>query len=211
MDAIKKAYKVKCETIIQNLKKRNMDGFYAQTREEAAETVISLIRQEDVVAWGGSTTLNQLGIKQLLAEKGISVIDRDSAQAPEERRRLMKKALTADVFLGSANAITMNGELLSIDRLGNRLAAYAFGPDSVILIVGVNKIVPELSAALGRARAQATVPNAIRLNMKTPCSVTGKCTECITQDTLCGQILVTRFSVPKGRIKVVLVGENLGF
>lgn len=211
MDAIQKTYKVKCETIIKNLKKRNMDSFYAQTREEAVETVLSLIRQEDVVAWGGSLTLNQIGIKQRLAEKGISVIDRDSVASPEEKRRLMKQALTADVFLGSTNAITMNGELLNIDGVGNRLAAYTYGPDSVILIVGANKIVPELSVALGRARAEATVPNTIRLNKKTPCSVTGICTECTTSDTLCGQILITRFSSPKNRIKVVLVGESLGF
>lgn len=211
MDFMKKAYRVKCETIIKNLQRRNMEGFYVDTKEEAIEKVMSLIKQDDVVSWGGSYTIEELGIKKLIAEKQISVIDRDTARSPEERWQIMKNALTADVFLTSANAITMDGELLNIDGNGNRLAAYTFGPDSVIVVAGVNKIVPQLSDALGRARTEATVPNAIRLNMQTPCSVTGKCSECTTKDTLCSQILVTRYSKPQNRIKVILVGENIGF
>jgi L-lactate utilization protein LutB len=211
MDFLRAGYKVKSETIIKNLHKRNMEGYYVDTKEEAVELVMSLIKQEDIVSWGGSYTIDELGIKKLLEEKQIAVIDRDKAKTPEERVKLMKQALTADVFLTSANAITMDGELMNVDGNGNRLAAYNYGPDSVIVVAGMNKVVPELSHALAKVRLDATVPNAVRLNCQTPCSITGKCAECTMKDTLCGQILITRYCKPQNRIKVILVGENLGF
>lgn len=211
MDFIKEANKIKSETIIKNLQKRNMEGFYVETREEAIEKVMSLINQEDIVGWGGSYTIDELGIKTLLEEKGIKVIDRDKAASPEERKMLMKQALTSDVFLTSTNAITMDGELMNVDGNGNRLAAYNFGPDSVIVVAGMNKVVTKLDDALAKIRLDATVPNAFRTNSQSPCRFTGKCTECTSDQTLCCQILVTRYSKPKNRIKVVLVGENLGF
>lgn len=211
MDFIKEAYKVKGEAIIKNLQQRNMEGYYFDNKEEAIDKVMSLIKNDDVVSWGGSYTIDQLGIKKLLEEKGISVIDRDKAKSPEERIKLMKKALTADVFLTSTNAITMDGELMNIDGNGNRLAAYNYGPDTLIVVAGMNKVVPDLSDALNKIRAEATIPNAFRTNSQPPCKVTGKCSECTMQDTMCCQILVTRYSKLKNRIKVILVGEPLGF
>lgn len=211
MDFIKEAYKVKSETIIKNLKRRNMEGFYVDSKEEAIEKVMSLINQDDVVSWGGSYTIDELGIKSLLEEKQISVIDRDKAKSPVERVKLMKQALTADVFLTSANAITMDGELINIDGNGNRVAAYCYGPDSVIVVAGMNKVVTDLDVALRKIRLDATVPNTFRFNIKTPCHLTGKCSECTMPDTMCGQILVTRYSKPQNRIKVILVGDQLGF
>lgn len=211
MDFIKDAYKVKSATIIKNLQRRNMEGYYFDTREEAIDKVMSLIEKDDIVSWGGSYTIDELGIKRLLEEKGISVIDRDKAKSPEERVKLMKQALTADVFLTSTNAITMDGELMNVDGNGNRLAAYNYGPNNVIVVAGMNKVVPDLSCALSKIRADATIPNAFRTNSKSPCRVTGKCSECTMQDTLCSQILVTRYSKPQNRIKVILVGEHLGF
>jgi tripeptide aminopeptidase len=141
----------------------------------------------------------------------IAVYDRDKETDPAEKVKMMKKALTSDVFLTSANAITMDGELLNIDANGNRLAAYCYGPNSVIVVAGMNKIVTDLDIALKKARLDATVPNTFRTNSKAPCHFTGKCIECTMSDTLCGQILITRFCKPKNRIKVILVGENLGF
>ncbi len=211
MDFLKESYKVKSDTIIKNLQKRGMEGYYVDTREEAIEKAMSMIDQNDVVSWGGSYTIDELGIKKLLEEKQISVIDRDKAKSPEERVRLMKQALTADVFLTSTNAITMNGELLNIDGNGNRLAAFCYGPDSVIVIAGMNKVATDIDTAMKRARAEATIPNTFRTNSNTPCRITGKCSECTMPDTLCGQILVTRYCRPNNKIKVILVGENLGF
>lgn len=211
MDSIKEAYKVKGETIVKNLQKRGMEGYYVDTRAEAVEKVMSFIKQDDVVSWGGSYTIDELGIKNILEEKQISVIDRDKAKSPEENVKLRKQSLTADVYLTSTNAITIGGELINIDGSGNRLAAYCYGPDSVIVVAGMNKVVPELSAALGKARSDATIPNAFRVNAQPPCRFTGKCSECTSKDTLCCQILVTRYSKPQNRIKVILVGEQLGF
>ena len=211
MDFVKEGYKVKSAAVIKNLERRNMEGFYCETIEEAVEKAMSMIKQDDTVGWGGSTTIDQIGIKKLLQERSITVIDRDKVSDPEEKVKLMKKALTSNVFLTSANAITMDGELLNIDGNGNRLAAYCYGPDSVIVIAGMNKIVTDLDAALKRARLDSTVPNTFRTNSKTPCHFTGKCTECTMSDTMCGQILVTRFCKPQNRIKVILVGENIGF
>nr|WP_300094201.1 lactate utilization protein [Sedimentibacter sp.] len=211
MDFLKESYKVKSDTIIKNLQKRGMEGYYVDTREEAIEKAMSMINQDDVVSWGGSYTVDELGIKKLLEEKQIAVIDRDKAKSPEERVRLMKQALTADVFLTSTNAITINGELLNIDGNGNRLAAYCYGPDSVIVIAGMNKVATDIDTAMKRARTEATVPNAFRTNSNTPCRATGKCSECTMPDTLCSQILVTRYCKPHNKIKVILVGENLGF
>lgn len=211
MDFVKDAYKAKSETIIKNLQKRNMEGYYFETKEEAVQKVMSLIKQDDVVSWGGSYTIDELGIKKLLEEKQISTIDRDKAKSPDERVKLMKQALTADVFLTSTNAITMDGELMNIDGNGNRLAAYCYGPDSVIVVAGMNKVVTDLDVALRKIRLDATVPNSYRFNMKTPCHFTGKCTECTTPETLCGQILVTRYCKPQNKIKVILIGEQLGF
>lgn len=208
---VKEGNKVKGATIIKNLQKRNMEGYYCETVEEAVEKAMSMIKADDVVAWGGATTIDQIGIKKLLAEKNIEVIDRDTSTDPDERAKLMKAALTSDVFLTGTNAITMDGELLNIDGGGNRLAAYCYGPDSVIVIAGMNKVVAELDDALRKARLDATVPNTFRTNSKTPCHFTGKCTECTTEETLCSQILVTRFCKPKNRIKVILVDEHLGF
>ena len=211
MSFLKESYKVKAETIIKNLEKRNMQGFYVDNKEEALEKFITLINEDDVIAWGGSTTIDEIGVKKLLEEKNISVIDRDKAKSPEERAQLMKKALTADVFITSTNAITMDGELMNVDGVGNRLAAYNYGPDSVIVFAGMNKVVPEISVALARVRSKATVPNAIRVNAQSPCRFTGNCSECTGINSLCCQILITRCSKPKDRIKIILIGESLGF
>lgn len=211
MSLVKDAYKIKSQTIIKNLRKRDMEGYYCDTKEEAKNMVLSLIREDSIVSWGGSATIDALKIKETLKDNGIKVIDRDTARSSEERKMLMKKALTSDVFLSGTNAITMDGELLNIDGTGNRVAAMCYGPDSVIIVAGMNKVVRDMDSALKRVRTDACVPNAIRFNFKTPCAVTGICGDCTTNETICSQILTTRYCKPANRIKVVLVGENLGF
>jgi L-lactate utilization protein LutB len=211
MEFVKEANRVKSATIIKNLKKRGMDGYYCETKEEVKELVLSLIEKDKVVGWGGSFSIEETGLKDALRENKIPVIDRDTAKTPEERMQLMKKALMSDVFLASTNAITMDGEMFNIDGVGNRIAAMCFGPDSVIIVAGMNKVVRSLDEALNKARLDATVPNCIRYNLKNPCAITGICGECLGDTTLCGKFLITRVSKPAGRIKVILVGEDLGF
>lgn len=208
MDAVtKRANKIKIGTIIENLEKRNMKGYYCQDAGEAKELALSLIGEDDVVAWGGSVTVDQIGIRSELK----NVIDRDAAP-PEDFIKVRRDALLSDVFLTSTNAITMDGELVNIDGMGNRVAAMCFGPGKVIVIAGANKIVRDEEAALARIKTDACPPNCVRLLKKTPCAATGKCGDCkIPGQTICSYTVTTRFSAIPDRIHVILVNENLGF
>lgn len=208
MDAVtKRANKIKIGTIIENLEKRNMKGYYCQDAGEAKELALSLIGEDDVVAWGGSVTVDQIGIRSELK----NVIDRDAAP-PEDFIKVRRDALLSDVFLTSTNAITMDGELVNIDGMGNRVAAMCFGPGKVIVIAGANKIVRDEEAAIARIKTEACPPNCVRLLKKTPCAATGKCGDCkIPGQTICSYTVTTRFSAIPDRIHVILVNENLGF
>lgn len=210
MDLVKKAYKIQGQTIIKNLEKRLIEGYYCDTKEEATEKIISLIEDGSSVSWGGSRTLDEIGIKEKLNDRNLTIIDRDKAQNPEERIKLMKDALHCNYFLTSTNALTIDGELVNIDGNGNRVAAICFGPDNVIIVAGMNKLTANIDSAINRVRINACVPNAIRFNLQTPCALSGECKECLGT-SICGQIVVTRVSKPKNRIKLILVGENLGF
>ena len=210
MNFVKEAYKVQSNTIIKNLEKRFMEGYYCETKEEAVEKILSIIEDGASVSWGGSMTLDEIGVKKQLDNKNLTIIDRDTAKSPEERTKLMKDALTCNYYLTSTNAITMDGELVNIDGNGNRVAAICFGPDNVIVVTGMNKVVANIDSAIDRVRTNACAPNNIRFNLQNPCSVTGKCGDCLNT-SICGEILVTRLSKTKNRIKVILVGESLGF
>ncbi len=210
MDLVKEAYKIQGQTIIKNLEKRLIEGYYCDTGEEAAEKILSLIEDGSSVSWGGSRTLDEIGIKEKLNDRNLTVIDRDKAQNPEERIKLMKDALHCNYFLTSTNALTIDGELVNIDGNGNRVAAICFGPDNVIVVAGMNKLTANIDSAIDRVRINACVPNAIRFNLKTPCALSGECKDCLST-SICGQIVVTRVSKPQNRIKLILVGENLGF
>ena len=117
----------------------------------------------------------------------------------------------ADYFLMSTNAITMDGELVNIDGRSNRVSCLCWGPQNVIIIAGMNKVALDVESALKRVRNFAAPPNAVRLNKNTPCAQTGKCADCYSPDCICSQIVITRRSSTPNRIKVILVGEELGY
>ncbi len=196
---------------IENLEKRNMQGYYAKNKEEALSIALSLIKENSVVSWGGSLTLNEIGILDKLKQGNYTCLDRDLAASPEEKDKIQRETFFADYFLMSTNAITIDGELINIDGLGNRVSALIFGPKNVLIIAGINKIAENLDVALSRAKNTAGVTNAIRFNCNTPCTKTGKCHSCTSNDTVCCQYVHTKFSKIKNRIKVILVEENLGF
>jgi L-lactate utilization protein LutB len=197
--------------IVENFKKRHFDAYYCPDRESAVTKLFELIPSTDIVAWGGSATMEELGIQDKLKERKYAVIDRDSAATPEERDELSRKALLCDTFILSANAISADGQIVNIDGTGNRVAAMIYGPKSVIVIAGLNKVAPNLDAAISRARNVASPMNKQRFeDLKTPCSVTGLCADCISPDCICAYLAVARISRPAGKIKVILVGENLG-
>ena len=197
-------------TLVKALKKRQFDAYYCSTAEEAVEKVLELIPSGDVVSWGGVATVDELGIKDRLRQRGQSLIDRDTAKTPDERMDMLRQALTCDTFLMSSNAISEDGQLVNIDGMGNRVAALCFGPRQVIVVAGMNKVAGDLDSAMSRARHIAAPANVQRFDVKTPCSVTGQCGNCTSPDCCCSQIVTTRFSKIPDRIKVVLVGETLG-
>lgn len=211
MQNIKAANKLKIDTVIKNMEKRSIQGHYCETKEEACEMVLSMIQDQSVVSWGGSATINALGVKERLAERDVKLIDPYGTQDPAESIERRRQGLMSDYFLMSTNAVTMDGELLNIDGTSNRVAALCFGPKKVIVVVGANKLTLGLDDALARAKAYAAVPNSVRLKRNTPCTVTGICSNCISKDCICCNIVTTRYCSIPGRIEVILVNETLGF
>ena len=205
------SYANAAQTIIKNLEKRNMKGFYCETAREALELVESILPEQAVVTHGGSETLVETGIIDLLRSPKYQYIDRASAKTPEEARALYGQMVTADYFFTGTNAITINGELVNIDGNGNRVACLIHGPAHVIVVVGMNKVTANVEDAIRRVRNIAAPPNGVRLNTKTPCAVTGVCGDCHSPNCMCCQTVITRHSRHTGRIQVILVGESLGF
>lgn len=200
-------YKIQAEGIIAKMKARQMDAYYCDTIDEAKKKVIELIGEPGKsVGYGGSMTIDECGLKDDIAKAGHNLIRREELDVEEANVR----NINADTFLMSSNAITLNGELVNIDKRGNRVCYLIYGPKQVIVLAGMNKVTATVDDAIRRVRAEATPPNAVRLNLNTPCSKTGRCVDCVG-DTLCANIVTTRASIPAGRIKVVLVGEELGY
>ncbi len=199
------------KAVIANLAKRNMEGYYCATKEEALAKALELIPETDLVAWGGSVSIDEIGL--LAAVKARNpVVDRDTATTMEEKVELMRKGLTCDTFLMSTNALSEDGILVNIDGNGNRVASLIFGPKQVVIIAGMNKIAKNLDAAVARVRSNAAPINAQRFaGISTPCAKTGVCSNCNSPDCMCCQVVITRHSRQAGRIKIILVGENLGF
>ena len=196
--------------VVEALERRHFEAYYCPTREEAVRQTLELIPKDSLVAWGGSETLAQLGILNSV-KKSNPVIDRDTAASPEERVELMRKSLLCDVFLMSSNAITEDGQLYNIDGNGNRVACLIQGPSNVIIVAGMNKVVPDVESGAARVRNTASPANAVRLERNLPCAATGVCHDCLSPECFCCQIVVTRRSMHPGRIKVYLVGEDLGY
>lgn len=206
-----KYYENAANTIIKNLEKRHMEGYYCATKEEAVAKALELMPAGSSIGWGGSMTLSETGLMEALKEKDYRLIDRMAGKTPKETKKLYSEICMADCYLMSTNAITLDGELVNIDGRGNRVAFLCFGPDSVIILAGMNKVVPDVKAGIDRVRNMAAPPNTVRLNRNTPCSETGKCADCLSPDCICGQTVITRLSMVPGRIKVVLIGEELGY
>ena len=199
------------KTIIKNLQRRHMEAFYCPTAEDAVRQVSALIDDGSSVTWGGTMTVRDLGIPDVLKNRGtLEVIDRDLAETVEEKQAAYLRAFSADVYLTSANALSEDGVIVNIDGNGNRVAAITWGPKKVIFVIGLNKVAQTVEAALSRARGTASPINAARFDIKTPCQIDGVCHNCNSPESICNYIHFLRNS-PKGRHVVVLVGENLGY
>ena len=211
-EAKKMANRILAEKMIEKLKLRRMEGFYVETKEEALALVKEkFLTQGKSVCYGGSVTLQETGIMDWLKESPCDVIDRTAFSTPEEEKEIKARMINSDYFLMSTNAITTDGELINIDGRANRVSFLCYGPENVIVIAGMNKVVTDVESGLKRVRLTACPPNAVRLNKKTPCAVDGMCGNCYGEDCICSQFVVTRRSGVKNRIKVILVGEELGY
>lgn len=207
----KKYYAKRGAVLVNNLKNRHFDAYYCETKEEALAQALSLIPEGDTVGWGGSMTCQQIGLIDSIRSGNYKALDRDTCATAQEREELMRKALLADTFLTSANAMSMDGQMVNIDGNGNRVAAIVYGPKQVIVVAGMNKVEDTLDAAITRARTVAAPMNQQRFGHPNPCGATGVCGDCKRETCICNHILVTRHCRPVGKIKFILVGENLGF
>ena len=204
-------YETTANTIIKNLKKRQMEGYYCKNSEEAVELACSFLEKDSVVAFGGSMTLEETGmLPTLRAKADIRLLDR-TAVPPKQVRDIYAEAFNADAYFMSTNAITLEGELVNIDGHGNRVAALIWGPKQVIILAGMNKVCPTVEDAYRRVKNIASPANAIRLNKKTPCAQTGACGDCYSPDCICSHTVVTRRCGTPGRIKIILIGGDLGY
>lgn len=209
---VRKANEIKIKRVIKNLEKRNFTGYYCETKEDAVKQVLELIPDGAQVSWGGSMTLGEAGIKDALAKGNYEINDPYSYADPGESTEAKRRALCADVFLTSANAVTMDGEIVNIDGNGNRVAAIIFGPKKVIMVVGANKLVFDERDAIDRIKNDACPPNCVRLGRETPCAVAGKCGNCLMKgQTVCCHTVTTRFCLQDDRIHVILVNDVLGY
>ena len=210
---LNEATKLRAQTIIKGLEKRNMEGVFCETKEDALAKALSYIEEGSSVTWGGSMSISEIGLMDAVKNGNYEIIDRSVAKNYDEQREIFSKAVLADYYLMSSNAITLDGELINIDGTGNRVACLTYGPKNVIMIVGMNKVVNDVEDGIKRVRNFASPPNTLRLVLKTPCSMTGRCGDCYGDTCICSQIVVTRrqSAAMRGRIKIILVGESLGY
>lgn len=210
--ALEKTTQLRVERTIKNLEKNRMEAYFAKDEEEALAIFKTLVTSEDIITMGGAMSAEEIGVVKELKEGNYNYIDRTAPEVtPDTYMDTLRKAFTSDVFITSANAITEKGELFNIDGNGNRVAAIAFGPKKVIVIAGINKIVRDKEEAYKRTKEIAAPANAMRLECNTPCAADGVCRDCLSEQRICCHELLSGFQRQSGRIKVILVNQNLGF
>lgn len=214
-DPIRNYWSIRLERVRENLEKNQFEAYVVNSVSEAGQLVLtSLVPTSGVksVAFGGSMTVVASGVYDALKQRNdIEFIDTyDNSPSQKERTERRRKALLADIFITGTNAIVESGMLVNLDGMGNRVAAITFGPKYVIILTGRNKITFDLEEAMLRVKEYAAPTNAMRLERKTPCTKTAQCEECNSPERICNAWSIIEKSVPKGRIKVVLINEDVG-
>lgn len=214
---LKKIWQKRIERTMENLKKNNMDAYYAEKASDVVPIVESLVAEGSIVASGGSVSLEQSGVAALLRSGRYEYLDRLAPGADSDK--VYRQSFFADAYFCSSNAVTEKGELYNVDGRSNRVAAIAFGPKSVIMVVGYNKIVKNIDEAIERVKKFAAPANTVRLSCNTYCHEKGEClgnggeicSGCGSDERICCNYLISAKQREKGRIKVIIVGEELGF
>jgi L-lactate utilization protein LutB len=209
--ATRSYYDKRGEILVKNLQKHHFEAYYCATKEEALAKAIELIPEGSTVGWGGAISAQQIGLLDAMNDGNYNAIDRDKTTTPEARNQAMRDCLGADYFITGANGISIDGQMVNIDGNGNRVAAIIYGPKYVVVVAGMNKVCDSIEDAVVRARTVAAPMNQLRFSGKTPCTETGNCADCLSEGCICNQIVITRNCRPAGRIKFILVGEELGF
>ncbi len=204
---------------LENLKKNNMEVFYAETSAEAVKLVEDLLESGETISCGGSVTLAESGVFALMQSGKYNFLDRSQAKSAEETAEIYRKTFYADTFLTSANAVTEEGELINVDGNCNRIAVITFGPKRVIVVVGKNKLVSDVNEGFKRVKAIAAPKNAARLGLSTPCVTLGRCIKadefpasgCDSDQRICVNYVISGRQRIKDRVKVIIVNEELGY
>ena len=210
------------KTTLSNLKRNRMEAYYVDTKEEACALIKTLVNKGDTVSCGGSVTLKQTGVYDLISDGDYNFLDRSVCKTSEEVEEVYRKTFCADAFFTSANAVTENGELYNVDGNSNRVAAILYGPKSVICVCGVNKIVKNIGEAIRRVKTKAAPPNTVRMGIETPCAKTGECISlrkdapemcegCHGDGRICCNYVVCAQQRHINRIKVIIIGEEYGY
>lgn len=213
----------KIEKTMQNLERNNMKAYFCETSEEAFSLVKTLLPKGCTVSHGGTETIKQTGISDLLKSGDYNYLDRSKCTTREETEALYRQCFSADVYLTSSNAITENGELYNVDGNSNRVACIAYGPENVIVIAGVNKIVENIDKAVERVKRVCAPLNTDRLDIDTFCRTKGYCVSlnaksepyicdgCDSDTRICCNYLISARQRKKNRIKVIIINEELGY
>lgn len=212
MDKIKEWHTEKLiEKLKKNFLKRNMDMFYLEKRENLQEIVQKYIKEGDTVSFGGSVTLEETGILDFFRKGNYNFLDRDAYKTREEKDEVYRKTFNADSYFLSANAVTLDGEIVNVDGYGNRISAMIFGPKQVFVVIGINKLVSDIKEAEERIKLYAGPMDAKKLSKHTPCTITGECSDCASPERICNKYLVYRREHNQGRMKIILINEELGY
>ena len=192
----------------ERLKRRGFNAIVCNDKQEVVRFIIEMfpVDSDMIIGMGNSLTLKTLGLKEIFGEKVSAIYEHTPGCLENET----KKALLADIYLTSANAISYDGHIVNIDGTGNRVAATCYGPAQVIYVIGKNKIAESLEEAIKRAQNTAAVENAKRYNRKTPCAITGKCVDCLSPECICSVMSIHRRQPYGLKITVILVNEDLG-
>jgi L-lactate utilization protein LutB len=214
MDIHQIAYREKlAQHLIKALTKRRLEASYAPTAVQAREEILALIPAGATVSRGGSMSVVETGLWEALGQKpGVQILDPfQPGLTPEEAMERRRQSLLADFYLTGSNGLTMDGRLVNLDGMGNRVAAMCFGPKKVILVVGLNKVTPDLESAMARVKHYAAPINCIRLKRATPCAETGLCIDCKSPERICYMWSIIEGHMLENRLHVKLVGEDLGY
>lgn len=197
---------------IKSLEDNNMNGYYVKDKDELISKIEELVKTDSIVACGGSSTLFETGVIDHLRTKRYEFLDRyEDGLNRQEIVKIFKKSFSADVYFTSSNAVTESGELYNVDGNGNRVAAMLYGPEKVIVVCGVNKIVKDVERAIDRNRQISAPANAKRLNRNTPCTKVGYCMDCKSNERICNEYTLIKRQGTKDRIHVIFLAEEFGY